>query len=121
MNTPRLSSVRLSRSDAAFLARLRVELRSLRKDIGASLSDVARGMNCRVATLAAFERGHALPTPAMLARWLRRLVCLGLIFDKRLCALIVARYQKISDRRRAVRPGIQSSEMQSHKSPPNKK
>lgn len=98
-----LTTGRLSKSDRAFLRRLRAELRSLRHSIGASLEDVAQGIGCPAADFAAFERGHALPTPAILARWLRRLVCLGLVFDKQLCSLIVRRFHRISDRRRAVR------------------
>ncbi len=104
-----LTTPRLSTSDSAFISRLRVELRSLRKSIGASLEDVADGIGWPAAAFAAVERGHALPTPAMLARWLRRLVCLGLVFDKQLCRLIVQRYQKISSRRRTVRSGVQSA------------
>jgi len=98
----RQSRPALTKSDKAFLARLRKGLVGCRHSIGAPLSDVARGAQWSASEFAAVEYGRALPSARMLAHWLRRLVTLGRVVDKALSRLILRRFRKIAAVRRAA-------------------
>jgi transcriptional regulator with XRE-family HTH domain len=98
----------MSQKDRAFCERVRVGLLRYRKGMRVSLRELTTGIGYKASDFAAVERGDALPSARMLARWLRRLVSLGAVFDRCACRSILVRFRKISARRPAVHSIVKS-------------
>ncbi len=56
-----------------FSEKMRARLKSVRKEVGMTLEELADGTGFAMTTFSSVENGHDAPSPRLLAAWMRRL------------------------------------------------